>query len=586
MSELLPLLFVLLVPVTVFFLSFVVQLARYKCLVVRSREVPPEDLSQPFLRRSRAMVDALLACGFRQVGATKATPLHTQIDENEGWILVHETEPIWARVGWVRGGPSAPGISLFTLHRHGFLVWTTGGLPGDPFSNYPFCDHLAIPTREAGTILAKHRQQCAKAAKAGWIADRGEILDLMNRVNAGYEGMVRSMAVAGKITIHQEGYWTCDPLFILEASLRMTGSLHNIFRYNQPSALTPSEKEELRRLAEATRAGTAPMARIPSTEDASGGGTAPFPVPGIDPVPTAPKKKSWHLTFWSMVAFAVVAGFTMSWSVVPALLLVLVVHEGGHLLAMKAFGYRDVKVLFVPFLGALATTDGQPERIAPWKRSIVALAGPLPGLVVALALPFVVGPTLFQSKFLVSVLATSVLLNLFNLLPLGGLDGGQYLSSSLFSRFPRAEFVFRVAGSLALAALAVRLEAKFVAYFSLMSLVTVGKQWAVAGARLELKRRVAVDGEPATEQVAQEWLDGILASPAWSRKSESVQTFVRLNSLRNMDWIPMPVWQSVVFVGGYLVLWSPFILGLLLWYSGDFSLPLPRHHPGHVFPGR
>lgn len=34
---------------------------------------------------------------------------------------------------------------------------------------------------------------------------------------------------------------------------------------------------------------------------------------------------------------------------------VLLFHEGGHLLAMKLFGYQDASVLFLPFLGAVAT---------------------------------------------------------------------------------------------------------------------------------------------------------------------------------------------------------------------------------------
>ncbi len=33
----------------------------------------------------------------------------------------------------------------------------------------------------------------------------------------------------------------------------------------------------------------------------------------------------------------------------------LLLHEGGHVLAMKLFGYRDTSILFLPFLGAVAT---------------------------------------------------------------------------------------------------------------------------------------------------------------------------------------------------------------------------------------
>jgi Zn-dependent protease len=108
-------------------------------------------------------------------------------------------------------------------------------------------------------------------------------------------------------------------------------------------------------------------------------------------------------------------------SVLRALTIAAVVafHELGHAVAMKLSGYRDVRVFFVPGFGAL--TAGRADGVARWKEAIVLLAGPVPGLVI--------GVVLLSARPLspdVEHLAVSLLLvNGFNLLPLGPLDGGR-----------------------------------------------------------------------------------------------------------------------------------------------------------------
>ncbi|MBE9010359.1 peptidase M50, partial [Pseudanabaenaceae cyanobacterium LEGE 13415] len=62
----------------------------------------------------------------------------------------------------------------------------------------------------------------------------------------------------------------------------------------------------------------------------------------------------------------------------------LLIHEGGHLFAMKAFGYQNTALLFVPFLGALATARKTDATLT--QKFWVSLAGPLPGLIIGIAL--------------------------------------------------------------------------------------------------------------------------------------------------------------------------------------------------------
>ena len=66
------------------------------------------------------------------------------------------------------------------------------------------------------------------------------------------------------------------------------------------------------------------------------------------------------------------------------LLGVLLLHESGHYLGMRLFGYRDVRMFFIPFFGA--AVSGKRGAVAPWKEGVVLLLGPLPGIAVAFAL--------------------------------------------------------------------------------------------------------------------------------------------------------------------------------------------------------
>lgn len=126
------------------------------------------------------------------------------------------------------------------------------------------------------------------------------------------------------------------------------------------------------------------------------------------------------------------------------LVAVLLLHELGHLVAMRLFGFKDLRMFFIPFFGAAAA--GHKLDATGAQRAIVALAGPLSGLVLAFALMFglafsevEVGPTL--SEFIGLLLV----LNFFNLLPMVPFDGGRFVNLVIFSRWPTAEQLFRLA---------------------------------------------------------------------------------------------------------------------------------------------
>ena len=136
----------------------------------------------------------------------------------------------------------------------------------------------------------------------------------------------------------------------------------------------------------------------------------------------------------------------------PAMLVgVLLFHEMGHYVGMRIFGYRNVRMFFIPFFGA--AVSGQKTDVKSYQEAIVTLLGPLPGLCLAVVLFGVVafvpgiGDEVRRNLLWASILLG--LINGFNLLPVFPLDGGRLLNQILFSRNRYLEGVFQFLAALA-----------------------------------------------------------------------------------------------------------------------------------------
>jgi Zn-dependent protease len=112
-----------------------------------------------------------------------------------------------------------------------------------------------------------------------------------------------------------------------------------------------------------------------------------------------------------------------------ALILCLVVHEYGHIRAMKYFNMPTKGIYLIPFFGGAALTDGKINT--RWQDVVISIMGPVFGLLMSLLCLVIYWLT--GSVFFAGLAAFNALLNLFNLLPILPLDGGHILKSVSFS---------------------------------------------------------------------------------------------------------------------------------------------------------
>jgi Zn-dependent protease len=134
--------------------------------------------------------------------------------------------------------------------------------------------------------------------------------------------------------------------------------------------------------------------------------------------------------FFFFVSFAAYSAWFGSWQFGLGFVLLILVHELGHFVEARRQGVPVTLPTFVPFLGAFVTT--RQAGLAPWRSGLIALAGPFVGGLGAAAV-WAVGSDR-GTVWLVVLANIGFLLNAFNLLPIGILDGGSILRSISMSR--------------------------------------------------------------------------------------------------------------------------------------------------------
>jgi Zn-dependent protease len=125
--------------------------------------------------------------------------------------------------------------------------------------------------------------------------------------------------------------------------------------------------------------------------------------------------------YWAIYGLWFGAGFALS----------ILIHELGHVFAVKRLGFKADLPVFLPGFGAFVRWQG--FNISLTDRADIALAGPLAGLLAAAVCMALYVAT--QRPVFAALAHTGAWLNLLNLIPVWILDGGQ--ATNALSRLQR-----------------------------------------------------------------------------------------------------------------------------------------------------
>jgi len=279
-----------------------------------------------------------------------------------------------------------------------------------------------------------------------------------------------------------------------------------------------------------------------------------------------PKKSIWKNIFYlliSVVLFISLGLLDNPFIDITILVGVVLFHELGHYVAMTIFGYKDVKMFFIPFFGAAVA--GKPQNISGAKKAIVALAGPVPGILLGFLLIFVAGAS---DNILIGQISIWLLfINGFNLLPIFPFDGGRFLFDVIFSRQKYVEVIFKVLAVVVLAFSAFYLQEWILGFIALIVLGTIKPGFTIGSLAEELseeKDLLLVNGLLELPREQLEMIIGkvVNAFPNLTGKKAYANYSVQLwDSITN---IPPGVGQSIILVIGYIITLS--IIFFLLFF--------------------
>ena len=121
------------------------------------------------------------------------------------------------------------------------------------------------------------------------------------------------------------------------------------------------------------------------------------------------------------------AAYAWIWGVpfAAGFVVLLLVHEMGHVIALRREGIKASPPMFIPFLGAVITSRSLGDNALAEAR--VGLAGPVLGSIGAAACIVIWHAT--GNEIWRALAYTGFLLNLFNLLPVVPLDGGRAMAA-------------------------------------------------------------------------------------------------------------------------------------------------------------
>lgn len=140
------------------------------------------------------------------------------------------------------------------------------------------------------------------------------------------------------------------------------------------------------------------------------------------------KFKGLTVTVVSTGVTALLYAQLFGWAFGVGIVLLILVHESGHLVVARMMGMPVTLPILIPFLGAFVSMKQAPKTVA--QESLMAVGGPVLGSLAA-GLCYagsLLMPATSTGHLLRALAYFGFLINLFNLVPVTPLDGGRVLS--------------------------------------------------------------------------------------------------------------------------------------------------------------
>lgn len=186
-------------------------------------------------------------------------------------------------------------------------------------------------------------------------------------------------------------------------------------------------------------------------------------------------ESNWGLTAFTIVLFigTFLLVYPDDFRFVLFLIVVLLIHELGHYIFMKKYDYENVRMLFIPLMGAFV--QGRKDKYSQKQGFIVTALGPFPGIIIGSILLII--SVSYQSEWMVEWSFIFFFINILNLVPIDPLDGGQLFKLLINKKRDMFLMIFALISSLMLIGLGWLIDSwLMIAFGFLMGLRVRGMQ--------------------------------------------------------------------------------------------------------------
>lgn len=499
-----------------------IALANVRKYRVKAHPGDPSMIPPDIRRRIAPWLNRMGHFGFRQMLIFRLDS--TGYAEAYRWILVNEEEKTFSTLEWtvpVSGAGPRVSLSLFTALRDGTLIVTLDRR----VTRHPPTWWLDVQ-RYFGTVTAQWKHHYSRIR-----GEQGRILPALDQLTemlaADEEARYEAQLKGGEFTPSRHDPDAPLRLRVARLPSRVLPVLGDFFRgryfgsctRRDVAAPAKAKPEEVERIGGAVGLSLNQAVEQDLTRYRALIAVRSSPLDHFRRI---------LLLLGTVALFILMFGREQPLQTAFTVIFLAALHEAGHWLPMRLFGYRGTPPVFIPFTGA---TERARKLHAPaWQQLTVLLGGPLPGLIAGLA---TLGYGYFSPEtplWLLDAAGMAVALNALHLLPVLPMDGGKIIDLLVFRDLPLLRPFFTVTASLSAFAAALVLKSRVLRYIAMA--MFGGVIWDVRTIQVVRgARRLPWAGEVNDEADAlrrifrglrQEGQGAFIGSDGWHRKIEAL----------------------------------------------------------------